>query len=149
MQDSPYSISETGPDVSASTRLGVLGAPREEAEGAQALIGELRYRSSDPYAVSMDFRSSRGTVNWTFGRDLLVDGLQEPAGLGDVHVWPTVDAAGRPVVAIALKAPTGSITVTAPRKPVASFVRRSMRLIPQGAESSHVDVDAAVARLLP
>jgi len=149
VQDSPYSISETGPDVSASTRLGVLGAPHDETEPPQVLVGDLRYRASDPYAVSMDFRSSRGTVTWTFGRDLLADGLHEPAGLGDVHVWPTVDAAGRPVVAIALKAPTGAITVTAPRRPVASFVRRSMRLVPQGEESTHLDVDAAVARLLP
>ncbi|MGN6252471.1 MAG: SsgA family sporulation/cell division regulator [Marmoricola sp.] len=147
MHDPTYSLRESGPQVSESTRLGVLGERTSDAE-PQVLIGDLRYRAEDPYAVSMDFRSSRGTVTWTFGRDLLAQGLHEPAGLGDVHVWPTIDDRGRPVVAIALKAPTGAVTVTAPRKPVASFVRRSLRVVPQGGESAHVDIDAAVARLL-
>lgn len=148
MQDPTYSLRESPADVSESTRLGVLGDG--SAEGTpQVLIGDLRYRVSDPYAVSVDFRSGRGTVTWTFGRDLLAQGLHEPAGLGDVHVWPTVDDNGRAVVAIALHAPSGAVTVTAPRKIVASFVRRSTRVVAQGAESAHIDVDAVVARLLP
>lgn len=145
MQEPLSSTRDDSADVSESTRLGVLSAEPDDA--AHTLVGDLRYRSSDPYAVAIDFRSSRGTVTWTFGRDLLTQGLHEPAGLGDVHVWPTIDRAGRPVVAIALKAPTGAVTVTAPRKAVASFVRRSLRAVPQGAESAYVDVDAALARL--
>lgn len=146
MQDPLSSTRDTPADVSESTRLGVLGAGPDE--GTHRLVGDLRYRSSDPYAVAIDFRSSRGTVTWTFGRDLLAHGLHEPAGLGDVHVWPTIDRAGRPVVAIALKAPTGDVTILAPRKAVASFIRRSLRTVPQGGESAHVDVDAALARLI-
>lgn len=146
MQDPLSSTWDTAAEVSESTRLGVLGARSDE--GTQTLVGDLRYRTSDPYAVSIDFRSSRGTVTWTFGRDLLAQGLHEPAGLGDVHVWPSTDHAGRPVVAIALKAPTGSVTLTASRKSVASFVRRALRVVAPGAESAYVDVDAVVARLL-
>lgn len=147
MQDPTYSVHEAGPHVSESTRLGVIDGHPDGTQ-PESLRGDLRYVASDPYAVSMDFRSSRGTVTWTFGRELLAEGLHKPAGLGDVHVWPTLDRAGREVVAIALKAPTGSVTVIAPRKPVASFVRRAMRLVPPGAEAAYVDVDAVVARLL-
>ena len=48
----------------------------------------LGYCSSDPYAVSASFGTTAGEIVWTFGRDLLRDGLGGPVGIGDVRVWP-------------------------------------------------------------
>ena len=61
---------------------------------AMTLPGELGYTSADPYAVTTTFQTAGGNVVWTFARDLLVRGLTAPAGDGDVHVWPCLDAAG-------------------------------------------------------
>ena len=50
----------------------------------------LSYRSDDPYAVHVAFHiGSDHPVNWTFARELLVEGVFRPCGHGDVRVWPT------------------------------------------------------------
>ncbi|EFH28317.1 MULTISPECIES: SsgA family sporulation/cell division regulator, partial [Streptomyces] len=52
----------------------------------------LRYRSTDPLAVCVDFPPEVSLdgqgVTWTFARALLEEGLRGPAGGGDVHIWP-------------------------------------------------------------
>ena len=40
----------------------------------------LGYRSSDPFAVAMTFITSDGNLVWTFGRDLLIRGIEAPSG---------------------------------------------------------------------
>ena len=52
-------------------------------------------------------------MRWTFGRELLSDGLYEPSGDGDVHVWPCLDSDGRAVVIIELCSPDGEALVQA------------------------------------
>src|SRR4026208_2272773 len=50
----------------------------------------LRYDPAGPYAVHVLFHAetaSGETVSWSFARELLVTGLDEPAGIGDVRVW--------------------------------------------------------------
>ena len=55
---------------------------------ATAIDADLVFDPADPYAVTMVFRTGVQEVLWTFGRELLVEGLYEPTGDGDVHVWP-------------------------------------------------------------
>ncbi|MGD9526428.1 MAG: SsgA family sporulation/cell division regulator [Dehalococcoidia bacterium] len=43
------------------------------------------YHRDDPYAVRMSFPTCGG-VTWFFSRDLLVDGIEDQAGDGDVHI---------------------------------------------------------------
>lgn len=43
------------------------------------------YRRDDPYAVRMSFPGCGGTT-WFFSRDLFVDGIEDHAGDGDVHI---------------------------------------------------------------
>ncbi len=50
----------------------------------------LDYRRSDPFAVAMTFVTGEGDLVWTFGRDLLAEGITTPAGDGDVHVAPAI-----------------------------------------------------------
>ena len=74
-----------------------------DATGASTpLEAELQYDPSDPYAVTTVFMTGRSQVRWTFGRDLLTEGLYEPSGDGDVHVWPCLDVDGHAVVIIEL-----------------------------------------------
>jgi hypothetical protein len=115
---------------------------------ALPLEAELQYDARDPYAAVMVFTTPHGPVRWDFGRDLLMTGLHEAVGDGDVHVWPCVDSAGRPVVVIELSSPDGCALVQARLDDVRRFVNRITTLVAPGSETGHLDVDAAIAALL-
>ena len=63
-----------------------------------------------------------GEVRWTFGRDLLIGGLYEPTGDGDVHVWPCLDTDAHSVVMIELCSPDGEALVQARTSDITAFV---------------------------
>ncbi len=108
----------------------------------------LGYHRPDPYAVSMTFLATEEPLTWTFGRDLLLQGMHEPTGDGDVHVSPSVSRSGRPIVMITLSSPDGSLLLEARSAQVVDFLDRSLALVPHGAESSHLDVDDLIAQIL-
>jgi hypothetical protein len=110
----------------------------------------LRYDPDDPYAVHVLFHAESAggdPVSWFFARDLVVTGLDEPAGMGDVRVWPWASARGD-FVALALSSPDGDALFEVPRGVLARFLRRTFMAVARGRESEHLDVDAAVNRLL-
>ena len=111
------------------------------------LEAELHYAPSDPYAVTAVFMTGAAPVRWTFGRDLLIEGLYEPTGDGDVHVWPCLDADGRAVVIIELCSPDGEALVQAKTGDLSSFVDRMTKAVGPGSEAHHLDVDAALASI--
>src|SRR6476469_10058663 len=80
---------------------------------ATSIDADLVFDPADPYAVTMVFRTSVQEVLWTFGRELLVEGLYEPTGDGDVHVWPCLSSDGGAVVIIELCSPDGELLVQA------------------------------------
>jgi hypothetical protein len=110
----------------------------------------LRYDPDDPYAVHVLFHAeSAGSepVSWSFARELLVAGLNEPAGVGDVRVWPWAIPRGD-FVALTLSSPDGNALFEVTRSILVRFLRRTYVAVPRGRESDHLDVDAAVNRLL-
>jgi hypothetical protein len=119
----------------------------DTAGAVSPLETELAYDARDPFAVSATFNTVAGQVRWTFGRDLLIEGLYEPTGDGDVHVWPCMDNQGRPVVIIELCSPDGEALVQARAADMAAFVQRMTAAVAPGAEDDHVDVDAAIAAI--
>ena len=119
-----------------------------DPSGAVApLETELSYDPADPLAVSATFLTVAGRVRWTFGRDLLIEGLAEPVGDGDVHVWPCVDNEGNSVVIIELCSPDGEALVQAKTGDLSSFVERMSKAVEVGDESAHLDVDATIAAI--
>ena len=118
------------------------------AHDETTLQAELQYTSRDPYAASIRFLTGQTEVVWTFGRDLLVDGLCEPTGLGDVHLRPYLDPRGHAVVIIELHSPAGGVLVQAPLRDLEEFVDQMTTLVRPGAESQHIDIDATVAAIL-
>ncbi len=115
---------------------------------ATPLDADLRYDSSDPYAVVACFDTHQTKVCWVFGRSLLRRGLFEPTGEGDVHVWPCLDSSGRAVTIIELSAPNGVALMQARSEQVLGFLRETETLVPYGTEPLHIDVDTAIAQLL-
>ncbi|WEO97144.1 SsgA family sporulation/cell division regulator [Streptomyces sp. FXJ1.172] len=108
----------------------------------------LGYRSDDPYAVHIAFHiNSDSPVNWTFARDLLVEGVFRPCGHGDVRVWPA-RADGRGVVLIALSSPDGDALLEAPVPQVSAWLERTLTAVPPGTEGAQLGIDDALDQLL-
>jgi hypothetical protein len=125
-------------------------------EGAALEVAAiLRYEPSDPYAVQVIFAAgdddsdptSEPSVSWSFARQLLVDGLSDPSGIGDVRVWPW-STNSEPVIALALSSPDGHALFEIPRKTLEDFLDRTFAEVPAGAETAQLDLDAVVTELL-
>jgi hypothetical protein len=61
--------------------------------GSALVEAELRYDAADPYAVAVAFQLDGSELVWVFGRDLMLRGVAEPVGDGDVQVFPSLDDA--------------------------------------------------------
>jgi sporulation and cell division protein SsgA len=111
------------------------------------VLARWSYHPADPYAVTLAFRARHGRwIAWCFARDLLAEGLREPAGLGDVRVRPDGEFEDDLIV-VELQSPDGHALVEARREDVERFVEVTARVVPVGAESERVDVDAFIARV--
>jgi hypothetical protein len=118
-------------------------------ESPTSLDAELRYDPTDPYAVTLALVRDDDEVVWVFARDLMLSGVTEPAGLGDVHVFPSVDADGSAVVAIVLRGPTGEALLTGRTRDFLSFLGRTTRAVWPGTErDAGLSVDTAIAEFL-
>ncbi len=116
--------------------------------GSAPLEAELRYDPFDPYAVAVVFHLGGSEVVWLFGRDLLMRGLYEPAGDGDVGVFPSLGPDGRAVLVLELSSPRGQALVEAQARDVLDFLAQTTRLVWPGTEGDHLRVDDAIAALL-
>ena len=84
---------------------------------------------------------------WVFARDLIAQGLESPAGEGDVGVWPS-RSQGEPVVCLALSSPNGQALLECPRADIAGFLEQTLGTVPAGDESLHLDVETPINQLL-
>jgi hypothetical protein len=138
-----YSINTTPLAINQSVTLALI----DTAGVSTPLEANLCYDPRDPYAVTTVFKTGASEVSWTFARDLLVNGLYEPSGDGDVHVWPCLDADGHAVVIIELCSPDGEALVQARTGDLTAFVERMTRSVEPGTESQLVDVEAAISAI--
>jgi hypothetical protein len=115
---------------------------------SRAIHAKLRYLRDDPFAVHLAFPAAisleGGDVEWVFARELLEDGLYEPSGEGDVHLWPC--GPGR--VMIEFESPHGTAAVEFTSADVRRFLHWSYRAVPTGLETRHLDVEGSLAALL-
>jgi hypothetical protein len=109
---------------------------------------ELRYDPADPYAVAVAFLSHGTEVLWVFGRDLLIRGVSEPTGDGDVQVFPSLDEDGRAEVGLTLRSPAGQTLMKVPARDVMDFLALTTRSVWPGTEGDHLSADKAIAAIL-
>jgi hypothetical protein len=137
------SAAETAVTCGLVVHVVVGGEPRT------SLPASFHYRSADPYAVRLSIgATSTGTVDWTFARDLLHEGMSRLVGEGAVLVSP-LRAPHGPVVRVVVRSRTGSAALDFRAPAVADFLNRTHQLVPPGTEGSRVDVDRLVTLLLP
>ena len=116
--------------------------------GTVPLVASLYYSAEDPFAIRMSFHVGMDEpIEWIFARDLLADGLEGPAGEGDVQVWPT-GSRGAQVLNIALSSPFGEAHFEAPLGDTAAFLQRTFQLIAAGQETAYMDLDGELDELL-
>ena len=108
---------------------------------------EFRYNPSDPYAVQLVVSSGEVTRTWLFARELLVVGLVEAAGLGDIQIWPGFTDVGE-VVLIELASEEDEVILAARSSEVTRFLDRTFDLVGVGAETDFCDVDALITMIL-
>lgn len=129
-------------DQAVQARL-IATAPR-----SQVIPASLRYDRADPFAVHLVFPPAASLdgaeVTWTFGRDLLEEGLSEPAGAGDVQIWP-YDSDD---VVVEFHAVSGMAVVQFDVHELRAFLTRSYQLVAKGDEVRHLDVEADLVALL-
>jgi hypothetical protein len=118
------------------------------ANGVLPVAAELEYDPSSPYAATARFIVDEATVSWTFARDLLCQGIYEPAGRGEVRVRPDLDDEGHAAVLIELHSPQGVALLLAPSRDVARFLDRSTSVVRPGTESGYLDIDATIDAVL-
>ncbi|MFI2366865.1 SsgA family sporulation/cell division regulator [Streptomyces sp. NPDC018833] len=108
----------------------------------------LTYRTDDPYAVHITFHiGSDHPVDWTFARELLVEGVLRSCGSGDVRVWPS-RSGGRSVIMMALSSPEGDALLEASSAAVYAWLERTLRVVPPGTETEQLGIDDGLAELL-
>ena len=113
------------------------------------LLGKFIYAKRDPWAVKIIFSAQGGTVDWVFGRELLIEGTLQPTGVGDVRIWPSgVVASPGSLVNLEFRNATGAATVSVNRAGLLGFLKRSLELVPVGHERKHLDIDAAIQVIL-
>ncbi|MDC0769869.1 SsgA family sporulation/cell division regulator [Streptomyces sp. HD] len=123
-------------EQSAPARL-ITGEERELTVPAK-----LRYASTDPLAVHLDFPGEVSLdgqgATWTFARCLLESGLRGSAGDGDVHIWPC----GPERTVVELHSPYGMALLQFDTCVLQRFLLRTYAAVPAGEE----DLGAVVER---
>ncbi|MET7550629.1 SsgA family sporulation/cell division regulator [Streptomyces sp. NPDC058232] len=121
----------------------VASAPRMET-----LPATLQYDRRDPFAVRMAFPAPatlEGTeVAWEFSRELLSEGMDAPAGVGDVRIRPF----GYDRTVLEFHAAEGIAMVHVRTGELRRFLRRAQALVPPGDEHRYLDMDRSLADLL-
>ncbi|WP_190812439.1 SsgA family sporulation/cell division regulator [Saccharopolyspora pogona] len=108
---------------------------------------EMRYESSEPYAVNMSFHAGMsGQIDWVIARDLLADGLVVASGEGDVQIIPQLD--NHEAVIIALSSPSGQAAFEAPAAKLADFLDETYDVVAPGDEGQWMSIDEELSRLL-
>ncbi|MFC7382195.1 SsgA family sporulation/cell division regulator [Sphaerisporangium rhizosphaerae] len=121
------------------TTLTLWSADRPEAPIAVTAL----YQVTDPYAVRLVFPGL--PEPWFLARALLVDGLEQPAGEGDVRVAPA-EADGWIEITL-LPGQDRECRLFVLRVQLASFVTRCCRLVPVGREGEWIDWNRQIALL--
>ncbi len=101
----------------------------------------LGYRDDDPFAVALEFLGPAAEAGtWQLSRELLWEGLQKPAGLGDVRIWPPCPCHGRTSLRVMLRGDDGTVLLDLPSRQVRRWLRReSFTLVPRGTEADRID----------
>jgi hypothetical protein len=116
-------------------------------DGTTPVRSRWSYRVGEPFTVTAAFQTDQDRwVEWVFSRELLVTGLTESAGVGDVRFRPMAER-GLNMLVVEIESPEGYALLELDLDSVAGFLGATDELVPLGAEGEHFDVDALIDEL--
>jgi len=111
------------------------------------LLTRWSYRADDPFAVMMSIsRPSGRWIDWLLSRDLLIEGLAIPAGIGDVRLTPFTDEEFD-VLEVRIGDDEGFASLEFDRDLIERFLEATFDIVPAGAESAVIDVEAEIEKI--
>lgn len=116
-------------------------------DGTTPVRSRWSYRADQPFTVTAAFQTDRDRwVEWVFSRELLVAGLDEAAGVGDVRFRP-IEERGLHMLVVEIESPEGYALLELDHAAVDDFLDATEEMVPLGSEDEHFDVDALIAEL--
>jgi sporulation and cell division protein SsgA len=111
------------------------------------LLTRWSYRADDPFAVMMSIaRPSGRWIDWLMARDLIVAGLDAPAGIGDVQLTPFTDGEFD-VLEVKIGDDEGFASLEFDRSLIERFLSATCDIVPVGTESTVIDVEAEIEKI--
>ncbi len=125
----------------------VSGRVLSPGSGLVAAGIHLRYDPTDPYAVLMTVRLRDGRpIPWTFGRELLDDGLSGTSGAGDVMVEPCPQAPSV-LLHVTFRDDASDAVLEMGAAPIKEFLLHTFELVPRGSEGTFLLVEDDVSAI--
>lgn len=100
--------------------------------------------AEDPYAIKFTFYTPE-PVEWTFARDLLIEGLEVPSGTGDVRFAPAGDFV---IMRISSEDPNNPAEFMFARTDIMAIVDIAETMMPRGRETEVINWDKELRVLL-
>ncbi|HVL85972.1 MAG TPA: SsgA family sporulation/cell division regulator [Pseudonocardia sp.] len=105
------------------------------------------YSAADPFAVTLAVRTRNDRwIEWLVARELVVAGLDAPAGVGDIRMSPQ-EVHGYDVVEIEICSTGGRAVLEVDRDLLRHFVDASTELVALGEEITHMDIDGEIEKI--
>ncbi|MFJ8671390.1 SsgA family sporulation/cell division regulator [Streptomyces sp. NPDC093589] len=112
------------------------------------VAGRFSYRSDRPFEVEVAFIvRGRTAATWLFARELLLAGLRDEAGEGDVRVWPFRELGGQRRVHIELSTDDSVCELSVRTTELTAWLEQTVAIVPPGDEDRYLDMDTHLARL--
>lgn len=105
------------------------------------------YTAADPFAVTLAVRTRHDRwVEWLLARDLVIESLEGPSGIGDIRMSPQ-EVQGYDIVEIEIRSSDGRAILEVDRDLLRQFVDATCEVVALGDESDVIDFDSEIARI--
>ncbi|MFE9456464.1 SsgA family sporulation/cell division regulator [Streptomyces californicus] len=140
-------VDASGHPAAPSTRLPALVHGGEQTW--IPVVMDLRYDRADPLAVDFTFHGPTGALaQWRFSRDLLLAGLDQLVGQGEVMIWPSDEGPADSVLFLRLGLQERHALLAVRREPVHDWLGDTLAAVPLGDEMAGTDWDEEQRRIL-
>jgi hypothetical protein len=114
---------------------------------AAPVVTRWSFSTSDPFAVTVAVRTSTDRwVEWLVSRELVIESLNGPAGIGDIRMSPQV-VQEYEIVEIEISSFDGRAVLEVDRELLTQFVDSTLEVVALGAEMEWMDLDREIAKI--
>jgi hypothetical protein len=111
------------------------------------VVTRWKYSAADPFAVTLAVRTGEDRwVEWLLARDLVVESLTGPTGIGDIRMSPEV-VQDYEIVEIEISAADGRAVLEVDRDLLTHFVQATAEVVALGEEGRWMDIDREIIKI--